>query len=92
MRIRTLAAAAVLAFGVALAASAPASAHMHFGGGGHFGGGHFGHFGHWGHHGWGGFGLGVVDVGGVDDDCIRWRPSYDYDGDYVGRRPVNICE
>ena len=73
MRNRTLALAAALALGAALAASAPASAHMHMGGGGHFGGGHFGggHFGHGGHYGWGGFGLGVVDVGGADDDCIR---------------------
>ena len=84
MRIlRTALVASALALGLALTASAPASAHIHFGGGG------FGHFGHFGH--WGGFGLGVVDVGGYDDDCVRWRPMYDAYGNFIGRRPVNVC-
>ncbi len=103
---------AALTLGAGLAASAtPASAHMFFGGGGHFGGGGFGHFGgggfghfggwnhggwnhwnHWNQFGWNhrwGYGGGYY-AGGYDD-CIRWRPSYDNEGNYIGRHPVNVC-
>ena len=78
--LRTTLVATAIALALGLAASAPASAHMHFG---HWG---FGHCGGWG----GGYGVGLADVGGYDD-CIRWRPIYDRYGDYVGRRPVNVC-
>ena len=27
-----------------------------------------------------------------DDDCYRYRPTYDSYGNYVGRRLVNICQ
>ena len=27
-----------------------------------------------------------------DDGCIRYRPVYDQWGQYMGRRPVNVCE
>jgi hypothetical protein len=76
----------------------------HFGGFGHyFGGvGGFGPMGGfmkpfpgpvgpigWNHH-HHGFGWGY---GGYDgDSCIVWRPIYDSYGDYLGRRPVDICE
>jgi hypothetical protein len=80
--LRTTLVATAIALALGLAASAPASAHMHFGHGG------FGHFGGWG----GGYGLGIVDAGGYDDDsCVRWRSIFDRYGDYVGRRPVNVC-
>jgi hypothetical protein len=95
--LRTALIATAMALPLTLAA-APASAHFMGGGGGHFGGGHFGgghfgggHFGHWGH--WGhGSGFGIVDVGGYDGGCIRWRPTYDEDGNYSGRQPVNVCD
>jgi hypothetical protein len=81
---------AALALGVGIAASAPpASAHVHFGGGG-FGGGFGGVFGHhFGHH----FGFGMVDGGGYSDDsCVESRPLYDRWGNYVGSREVNVCD
>jgi hypothetical protein len=87
--LRTALVATAMALGLGLAA-APASAHFMGGGGGHFGGGHFGHWSHWGHG--GGFGYGVVDVGGYDDGCIRWRPTYDNAGNYMGREPVSVCD
>jgi hypothetical protein len=83
--LRTALVATAMALGLGLAA-APASAHFMGGGGGHFGGGHFGRA-----HG-GGFGYGVVDVGGYDDGCIRWRPTYDNAGNYMGREPVSVCD
>jgi hypothetical protein len=86
-----------LAVGIAASAT-PASAHIHFGGGG-FGGGwnHGGFGGGWNHGGWNHFGwhhgFGVGYVGGYDDDsCIRYRPMYDSWGNFVGRNPVNVCD
>jgi hypothetical protein len=76
MRVRFALSAVALALGFA---AAPASAHP--------AGPHFHHFGHWGH--WGG--PGFVAVGVYGDPCLRWRPIYDADGVYLGRRPVNIC-
>ena len=80
MRLRTVLAAAAVALGLGLAVSSPASANP------------FHHFHHWGHgFGWGGFGM--VDIGGSDEDsCIRWRPSFNRYGEYVGQRPVNVCD
>jgi hypothetical protein len=92
-------AALSLGLGV-ISTAAPASAHAiwpHGGGGGWHGGGHGWHGGH----GWGpaaGIGLlGALAVGAVvasqynNDDCVQYRPTYDAWGNYVGRRPVNIC-
>ena len=37
--------------------------------------------------------VGIGFVGGYgDDSCIRWRPVFHSFGDYVGRRPINICD
>jgi hypothetical protein len=83
----------VTIFSAALAlAAAPALAGPHWHGGGH------GH-GHWGggHGYWGGPGLvfglaGAALLAGVAADaCIRYEPIYDDYGNYVGRRPVNMC-
>jgi hypothetical protein len=78
-----------LAVGIAASAT-PASAHIHFGGGGFGGfGGGWNHG--WNHHGWG-HGFGVGYVGGYDDDsCIRYRSTFDSWGNFIGRRAVNVC-
>jgi hypothetical protein len=28
----------------------------------------------------------------ANDSCIQYRPAYDAWGDYLGQRPVNVCE
>ena len=70
--------------------------------GGHgFGGGG----GHWHGGGWGpaAVGLGVLGLAAGaaiasqgpgyygDDGCVAYRPIYDAYGNYMGRRPVNVC-
>jgi hypothetical protein len=75
-------AALVLALGVTAAAT-PASAWG------------YRHGGYWGP----GIGLGVAGlaVGAIIASqtpyygCTRWRPIYDAYGNYIGRRPVNVC-
>ena len=52
-------------------------------------------------HGWGGWGpyaaVGVLGlaagaaVASQDYDCTRYQPMYDRWGNYIGRRPVNVC-
>jgi hypothetical protein len=82
MRIRTVLAAAAVALGLGLTASSPASAF------------YLNHHHHWGHgfgFGWGG--VGFADVGGFDDEsCVQWRPMHNRFGEYIGRRPVNVCD
>jgi hypothetical protein len=92
---------AALTVGVALAgAAAPASAqplHHPVAHGGMHGGWHGGH----------GFGWGPVAALGVAglvagaivaseqpayNDCTGYRPVYDGYGNYLGQRPVNICQ
>jgi hypothetical protein len=54
---------------------------------------------HWHGHGyWGGPGLVFGLVGGLiaagiaaDAYCVRYVPVFDAWGNYVGRRPVNVC-
>jgi hypothetical protein len=70
-----------LAIGIAASAT-PASAHIHFGGGGwNHGWNHF-----WGH----GFGVGYAGGYG-DDSCLRYRPTFDSWGNFIGRRAVDVC-
>jgi hypothetical protein len=56
----------------------------------------------WPHHGYGwGYGWGPVAVVGAvglgaaiasqDDGCIRYQPTYDRWGHFIGQRPVNVC-
>ena len=61
----------------------------------------------WPHHGFGGFGLGLGvglglgALGGIAasqpgyaygyDSCIRYRPTYDQWGNYIGRQPIAVC-
>jgi hypothetical protein len=95
---------AALTVGLALAgAAAPASAQPLYHGGMH-GGMHGG----WhGGHGFGGRGWGPVAALGVAglvagaivasqgpyyNDCTGYRPVYDGYGNYVGQRPVNVCQ
>ncbi len=98
MRTFTAVALAVLTAAALAAAPAPATAGPHFGGGGFHGGhGGFGHGG-WGHGGWGGPGLAFGIVGGIaatalaaDAYCVRYQPTYDAFGNYMGSQPVNVC-
>ena len=66
----------------------PAFAGPHWHGGG--GGG-------WGHHGFGGPGLafglagGALALGLAATVCTKWVPTYDDQGNVVGRHPVNVC-
>ena len=36
-------------------------------------------------------GIGVVDSGYAYDFCIRYRSIFDDDGNFIGRRAVNVC-
>ena len=98
------AATAALAIGLASTAT-PASAqyHYHGGPGWHGGGGYGWH--HGGGYGWRpgyGYGFwgpaiglgiiaGAVAGGAYYNNCYRYQPIYDGYGNYVGRRPVNVC-
>ena len=55
---------------------------------------------HWHGHGhgfWGGPGLvlglagAAIAAGVAADACVRYEPVYDAYGNYIGRRPVNMC-
>jgi peptidoglycan/LPS O-acetylase OafA/YrhL len=73
----------VLAFAIAVAlAAAPANAGPHWHGHGYWGGPGLA------------FGLfaGAVAAGvAADAYCVRYEPTYDNWGHYIGRRPVNVC-
>jgi hypothetical protein len=75
--------------------------HMHNGGNWHGGGGGGGH---WHGGGWApaAVGLGILGLAagaaaasqeepGYGDGCMAYRPVYDGYGNYMGRRPVNVC-
>jgi hypothetical protein len=80
---KTLAATlAAVTLSLAVAGPTPASAHPWQHGGGH---------------GWGpGLALGVIGlaagaIAASQYDCVRYTPVYDAYGNYIGRRPVNVC-
>ncbi len=75
--------ASSLAVSATPAAAFPMGPHHHFGG-----------------FGWGlGVGLGLGVLGGIAasqpaygyNSCVRYRPTYDQWGNYLGRQPINIC-
>ena len=39
-----------------------------------------------------GYSLPSYEAHELDGDCIRYRPTYDDWGNYIGRRPVNVCD
>jgi hypothetical protein len=77
---------AALTLSLSLMSANPASAH------------YLSHPGYHGYHGgWGPglavgiFGLAAGAVVASQVDCVRYRPVYDENGNYVGRQAVNIC-
>jgi hypothetical protein len=80
---------AALAVGLTIVGPTPASAHDWHGG-------------YHGHHGgyWGpglalgvfGLAAGAIAASAAEDDCVRYRPTYDRYGNFMGRQPVNVCQ
>jgi hypothetical protein len=89
---KTIAAAvAALTIGAAVVGSTPASANPWHNG---YHGGHHGFYGP-------GLALGVFGLaaGAIaasayseEDNCVRYRATYDSYGNYMGRVPVNVCQ